>query len=208
MRLNFKHAISAVKAALASGLMLALAACAGGATPTGAAPTQASVSAADQAASAPVNPGDYRLGNGDEVRVIVFGENELSGTFKVDGSGHIALPLVGNMDVAGKTVREFEETLSAKLREGYMNEPKVSAEVANFRPFYILGEVQQPGTYPFTSGLTVQNAVATARGYTYRADQRRVYIKHQGEVKETETRITTTTPVLPGDTIRVPERLF
>jgi protein involved in polysaccharide export with SLBB domain len=89
-----------------------------------------------------------------------------------------------------------------------MTEPKVSAEVANFRPFYILGEVQQPGTYPFTSGLTVQNAVATARGYTYRADQRRVYIKHQGDTKETETRITTTTPVLPGDTIRVPERLF
>jgi polysaccharide export outer membrane protein len=200
MRLNFLKAISAVKAILAGGAMLALAACAGGATPTGVAP--------EPHAGAPVNALEYRLGNGDEVRVIVFGENELSGTFKVDGSGFIALPLVGNMDVKGKTLREFEEALTAKLKEGYMNEPKVSAEVANFRPFYILGEVQQPGTYPFTSGLTVQNAVATARGYTYRADQRRVFIKHQGEIKETETRVTTTTPVMPGDTIRVPERLF
>jgi len=208
MRLFFRKAISAMKASLAAGSLLALAACAGGATPTGVASTQASVAAADQVASAPFNPGDYRLGSGDEVRVIVFGENELSGTFKVDGSGYIALPLVGNLDVSGKTLRQFEDALSAKLKEGYMTEPKVSAEVANFRPFYILGEVQQPGTYPFTSGLTVQNAVATARGYTYRADQRRVYIKHQGDIKETETRITTTTPVLPGDTIRVPERLF
>jgi|JI10StandDraft_1071094.scaffolds.fasta_scaffold66833_3 protein involved in polysaccharide export with SLBB domain len=206
MRLNFTKAISAVKATLAAGAMLVLAACAGGATPTGAAPEPTVGAVQGEAAS--FNPLDYRLGNGDEVRVIVFGENELSGTFKVDGSGFIALPLVGNMDVKGKTLREFEEALSAKLKEGYMTEPKVSAEVANFRPFYILGEVQQPGTYPFTSGLTVQNAVATARGYTYRADQRRVYIKHQGDVKETETRITTTTPVLPGDTIRVPERLF
>lgn len=207
MRLNFRNAISAIKATLAAGSLLALVACAGGATPTGVAPEpHTGVAAADGVV--PMNPADYRLGNGDEVRVNVFGENDLSGTFKVDGSGFIALPLVGNMDVKGKTLREFEDALSAKLKEGYMNEPKVSAEVANFRPFYILGEVQQPGTYPFTSGLTVQNAVATARGYTYRADQRRVYIKHQGDVKETETRITTTTPVLPGDTIRVPERLF
>lgn len=206
MRLIFKKAISAMKATLAAGAMLALAACAGGATPTGVAPDpHLGVATADAPA---FNPLDYRLGNGDEVRVNVFGENDLSGVFKVDGSGFIALPLVGNMDVKGKTLREFELQLSEKLKEGYMTEPKVSAEVANFRPFYILGEVQQPGTYPFTSGLTVQNAVATARGYTYRADQRRVYIKHQGDIKETETRITTTTPVLPGDTIRVPERLF
>jgi protein involved in polysaccharide export with SLBB domain len=207
MRLNFMKAISAVKATMVAGAMLALAACAGGATPTGIA-TEPHVAGVSADGVATVNPLDYRLGNGDEVRVIVFGEPELSGEFKVDGSGFIALPLVGNMDVKGKTLREFEEALTAKLKEGYMTEPKVSAEVANFRPFYILGEVQQPGTYPFTSGLTVQNAVATARGYTYRADQRRVYIKHQGDTKETETRITTTTPVLPGDTIRVPERLF
>lgn len=207
MRLNFLKAISAIKATLAAGAMLALVACAGGATPTGSAP-EPQVGAVTTDGAPSLNPLDYRLGNGDEVRVNVFGENDLSGVFKVDGSGFIALPLVGNMDVKGKTLREFELALSEKLKEGYMTEPKVSAEVANFRPFYILGEVQQPGTYPFTSGLTVQNAVATARGYTYRADQRRVYIKHQGDIKETETRITTTTPVMPGDTIRVPERLF
>lgn len=199
MRLEMKRAWGAAKVFAAAALMLTLAGCAGGAMKSGAELTEAQI-------ATPI--AEYRLGNGDQVRVIVFGEEELSGTFTVDGSGHLAVPLIGNMEVAGKTLREFEVDLSNKLKEGYMNEPRVSAEVTNFRPFYILGEVQQAGTYPFTSGLTVPNAIATARGFTYRADQRRVYIKHQGEVKESEVPLTTTTPVLPGDTIRVPERMF
>jgi protein involved in polysaccharide export with SLBB domain len=200
MRFDMKHAFGALKVSAVAALLLITAACGGGAMSSG--------SPTSEAMTATAPPAEYRLGNGDQVRVIVFGEEELSGTFTVDGSGHLAVPLVGNMEVAGKTLRDFERALQEKLKEGYLNEPKVSAEVTNFRPFYILGEVQQAGTYPFTSGLTVPNAVATARGFTYRADQRRVYIKHQGENKELEMPLTTTTPVLPGDTIRVPERLF
>ncbi len=151
---------------------------------------------------------EYRLGSGDQLRVIVFGEEDLSGEFVVDGGGQVSLPLVGEVSANGKTVREFQRAVVAKLKEGYLTDPRVSAEVLNFRPFYILGEVSTPGEYPYLSGLTVMNAVATAEGFTYRADTRKVYIKRAGEVGERAYTLTTETPVQPGDTIRIGERFF
>lgn len=94
------------------------------------------------------------------------------------------------------------------LKDGYLRDPRVSAEVLNFRPFYILGEVQEPGEYPFTNNLTVLNAVATAGGFTYRAAKDRVYIKRNGADTEQREPLTATTRVWPGDTIRIGERLF
>jgi len=158
-------------------------------------------------AAAPVDP-DYQLGSGDKVRVTVFGEPTLSGEFYVTGSGQVSLPLVGEVKAAGLSVRQFQETVETALRNGYLKQPRVSAEVLNFRPFYILGEVSKPGTYPYTSGLTVQNAVATAGGYTYRADKNKVYIKRLGEEKETKMELTPSTQVAPGDTVRIGERFF
>ncbi|MAP95528.1 MAG: polysaccharide biosynthesis protein [Ponticaulis sp.] len=152
--------------------------------------------------------GDYRLGTGDQLRVIVFGEEELSGEFVVDGSGSISLPLVGEVAARGKTVREFQRSVEAALSEGYLNDPRVSAEVLNYRPFYILGEVETSGEYPYSDGLTVLNAVATAGGFTYRANTRFVYIKRSGAANEVQYPLTATTPVQPGDTIRISERLF
>ncbi|MBL4596800.1 MAG: polysaccharide export protein [Robiginitomaculum sp.] len=151
---------------------------------------------------------DYRLGSGDQLRIIVFGEEDLSGEFVVNGSGQVSLPLVGEVDAAGKTVRELQLGIATRLREGYLTDPRVSAEVLNFRPFYILGEVTAPGEYPYLSGLTVMNAVATAEGFTYRADTRKVFIKRAGAVGEQVYNLTTETPVQPGDTIRIAERFF
>ncbi len=151
---------------------------------------------------------EYHLGSGDQLRIIVFGEEDLSGEFVVDGSGQVSLPLVGEVSAKGKTVREFQRAVAKKLKEGYLTDPRVSAEVLNFRPFYILGEVKSPGEYPYLSGLTVMNAVATAEGFTYRADTRKVYIKRAGEVGEHAYTLTTETPVQPGDTIRIGERFF
>lgn len=151
---------------------------------------------------------DYQLGSGDKIRVTVFGEPSLSGEFFVTGSGVVSMPLVGEVKADGLSVRQFQEKVQDTLRDGYLKDPRVSAEVLNFRPFYILGEVTKPGTYPYTSGLTVQNAVATAGGYTYRADKGKVYIKHLGEEKETKTELTPSTKVAPGDTVRIGERFF
>ncbi len=157
---------------------------------------------------ATANDTDYRLGSGDKVRVTVYGEPDLSGEFFVTGSGLVSLPLVGEVKAAGLKVGEFQEAVQRALSDGYLKEPRVSAEVLGFRPFYILGEVTKPGTYPYTSGLTVLNAVATAGGYTYRADKKQVFIKRDGATTEVKTVLSPSTTVAPGDTIRIGERFF
>lgn len=150
----------------------------------------------------------YRLGAGDKVRVIVFGEDALSKEFFVSGSGNISLPLIGEVSAIGLTIGQLQDAIAAKLSDGYLKDPKVSAEVLNYRPFYILGEVNRPGEYPYTSNLTVMNAVATAQGFTYRADQKKVFVRRAEEVKEQAYPLTSTTLVAPGDTIRIGERFF
>jgi polysaccharide export outer membrane protein len=150
---------------------------------------------------------EYRLGPGDQLRITVFNEAELTGPYVVGSQGTIAYPLVGEVRAAGLTVPEFTEGLREALRE-FIRQPNVSVEVTNYRPFFILGEVQRPGTYPYSAGLTVPNAVATAGGFTYRANRNHVFIRHANEPEENRYPLTIATPVLPGDTIRIGERLF
>jgi polysaccharide export outer membrane protein len=176
-------------------LMLICAACVGG-----------PMAAGDPADEVVVR--EYRLGPGDQLRIVVFGEDSLSGQFLVNPTGSISYPLVGEVPAQGKTVNEFAATLVEVLRGGYVRQPNVTVEVAVYRPYFIMGEVGGPGTYPYTPGLTVMNAVATAGGFTYRADIRRVYIKHPEETAERLYRLTSTTPIQPGDTVRIPERRF
>jgi polysaccharide export outer membrane protein len=151
---------------------------------------------------------EYRLGPGDQLRISVFGEEELSGQFVVSSQGTISYPLIGETAAAGLSISEFTQSLVDTLRNGYVRQPSVSVEVTNYRPFYILGEVSNPGTYPYSAGLTVMNAVATAGGFTYRADDGPLYIKHAREEDERAYRLNSTTPVQPGDTVRIPERRF
>jgi polysaccharide export outer membrane protein len=151
---------------------------------------------------------EYRLGSGDKVRVTTFGEEALTGEFLVGGTGKVSMPLVGELDAAGLTAREFQSRVETALKEGYLREPRVSVEVLSYRPFYILGEVGKPGEYPYTNGLTVLNAVATANGFSYRANKNRVFIKRADDAKEQEYPLTGTTQVAPGDTIRIGERFF
>jgi protein involved in polysaccharide export with SLBB domain len=151
----------------------------------------------------------YQLGPGDEVRITVFNQPDLSGEFAVDGAGLIALPLLGPVEGGDKTPRELEQLIAGELtRGGYLVDPRVAVQVSQFRPYYILGEVTSPGAYPYTSGLTVRNAVASAGGFTYRANTRRVYIQRAGEREERLYDLTPATVVMPGDTIRIPERFF
>lgn len=165
-------------------------------------------------AETPVDPSvvrtvpEYRLGAADKVRVNVYGEEALTGEFIVGGSGRISMPLIGEVQAAGLTITEFQTEIAEALKKGYINEPRVSAEVLNYRPFYILGEVNKPGEYPYTNNLTVLNAVATAEGFTYRANTRQVYIKRADGTGEQAYPLTTATQVAPGDTIRIGERFF
>lgn len=150
---------------------------------------------------------EYRLGPADQVRITVFNEPELTGQYVVGSQGTIAYPLVGSISAAGLTVPEFTTALQEALSV-YVRQPSVSVEVTNYRPFFILGEVTRPGTYPYSASLTVMNAVATAGGFTYRANRSRVFIRHANESEERSYPLTVTTPVMPGDTVRIGERLF
>ena len=151
---------------------------------------------------------DYRLGPDDKIRVIVFGEEALSGEFNITSAGKMSLPLVGEVQAGGLTINQLQEEIQHAYQDGYLKNPRVSAEVLTFRPFFILGEVGKPGQYPYTSGLTVLRAVATAGGFTYRANKGKVYIKRGTDAQEQVYPLTSSTPVAPGDTIRIGERLF
>lgn len=150
----------------------------------------------------------YTLGSSDRLRVTVFGHPDLSGEFEVDGTGSISLPLIGQMKAEGLATSELEKSIATTLAAGYILDPRVSVEVINYRPFYILGEVGKPGEYPFTNGLTVQNAVAAAGGFSYRANKKVVYIKSMDSDREIAYDLTPATVVKPGDTLRIGERIF
>lgn len=158
-------------------------------------------------APAPATSG-YTLGGGDKVRMTVFGEEDLTGEFDVDGTGVLALPLIGHVNVMGKTLREAEDLVAAQYAKGYLVNPRVALEVLNFRPFFILGEVNKPGSYPYVNNLTVINAVALAGGYTPRASIGKVLIRRADDPKREEVSAPEDAKVFPGDAIRVDERFF
>jgi polysaccharide export outer membrane protein len=153
-------------------------------------------------------PDLMRLQAGDTLRVTVFGEEKLSGDFQVDPSGYVSLPLAGTVLAAGLTKIELERSLTEKFKSKYLRDPKVTVDVASFRPIYVLGEVQRPGEYQYRSGLNVVSALAVAGGVTYRASKSRVLIQRSGEKELKEHDLDPAIPVMPGDVVRVPERYF
>ena len=177
--------------------------------PTQSQPVAQNTPPASQPSYSPsVASNQYILGNGDRLRITVFGEPELSGEFVVDGAGQISMPLIGEITAAGQSIRDLQRLLETQYREGYLNNPQISAEILNYRPYYILGEVNRPGEYPYMSGLTVLNAVATAQGFTYRANKGSVFIRGANDRDERKVKLTSSLSVRPGDTIRIGERLF
>ncbi len=151
---------------------------------------------------------DYRLGAGDRIKVIVFGQQDLSGEFEISATGRVALPLIQEVQAGGLTTGEIEEAITNRLKPDYLKDPKVSVEVMTYRPFFILGEVTSPGSYAYVSGMTVVTAVAVAGGYTYRAKTARAYITRAADPEKKKQLVDPNTRVHPGDVIVVPERFF
>jgi len=145
----------------------------------------------------------YKLGPGDKVMVNVFNDKNLSGERQIDGSGAFTFPLIGNVQAGGLTSGELETVLSTKLKE-YMRQPNVSVEIMSYRPFYIVGEVRRPGSYPYVDGMTVMNAIAIAGGFTYRAQEKDFTIQRD----ESSGGANQATRIAPGDVIVVRERFF
>jgi polysaccharide export outer membrane protein len=145
---------------------------------------------------------------GDKIKVTVFGEDRLSGEYEIDSAGFVSLPLAGTIKAAGLSKQQMEQALAKKFNSEYLRNPKVTVDISNFRPFYIMGEVAKPGEYPYKNGLNVMSAIALAGGATYRAQQSKIQIQHVGESGFREFQTSPTSPVLPGDLIRVPQRYF
>lgn len=151
---------------------------------------------------------EYVLGVGDRIKLTVYGEGDLSGDYDVGSTGIIALPLIGDIQAAGHPIRAFENAVRGRLAQGYLRDPRVSAQVINYRPFFILGEVAKPGSYPYVNGMSILNAVALAGGYSYRADKSDVKLTRANDPARGEISVPETAVVMPGDIIRVPERFF
>jgi polysaccharide export outer membrane protein len=146
---------------------------------------------------------------GDKLKVIVYGEEGLSGLYDISPSGDITMPLIGVVRAAGRTRSELEHQIARKYSSGnYLQEPKVLVDVFEFRPIYVLGETLRPGAYPYKSGLNVLTAITIAGGFTYRASRNSVFVQHAGETVWQEYPLSGSVLVAPGDLIRVPERYF
>ena len=178
------------RALLALLLLVAVAACSSSALPP--APSTA-------------DGGDYRLGSGDKVTVTVFGDDSLSGQHQIEGNGMMSFPLVGNIKAAGLTKAELQTQIVTKLQQ-YLKDPRIALEIDSYRPFYIMGEVAKPGSYPYVDGMTVLNAVAIAGGFTYRAKEDGFDLRRSSNNNSFNAQ--PLTPVQPGDVIVVRERYF
>jgi polysaccharide biosynthesis/export protein len=152
--------------------------------------------------------GPYVLGPGDRIRLKVYNDQDLTGEYEVNSAGFVSVPLVGQVKATGLTTRQLESAIVARMKGHLAQDPKINIEIATYAPFYIYGEVKKAGVYPFQPGLTVADAIATAGGLTYRADERTIYLQHAGASSQQAVSLDIPTRVFPGDNIRVSERMF
>lgn len=150
--------------------------------------------------------GPYVLDTGDNLRITVYGDDELSETYRVDDAGAVAFPLVGPVIVRGQTTQVAAARISAALAAGFMREPNVAVEVADYRPFFIQGEVGSPGQFPYVYGMTVRAAISTAGGYTETADRLRAIVYRRQGTEMIRGIVDLDFPIHPGDTIVIQER--
>jgi polysaccharide biosynthesis/export protein len=156
----------------------------------------------------PFRQGGYTLDSGDRLRVVVFGQDGLTNSYVVDASGHIDMPLIGSVSARGLTSEQLAARIAEALRQGFIREPHVAVEVEAYRPFFILGEVTQPGQYPYVANMTVETAVAIAGGFTPRGFHRTMIISRNTGGGTYRFEVPITYPICPGDTVQVQERWF
>lgn len=150
----------------------------------------------------------YTLDTGDRLRVIVYSQRTLTRSYTVDDSGHISVPLVGAVSVRGATTRDVAKRIAAALKKKYLRDPKVSVEVATYRPLFVLGQVQTAGQYPYVVGMTAEMAVAVAGGYTPRANEKKFRVSRVYKGRRYTLLVSKNFPIFPGDTVYVRERFF
>lgn len=154
-------------------------------------------------------PGPYLLGPGDTLNIRIYDQPQLSGSYQVDDSGFINMPLLGAVPAGGTSTDALEQAITAGLQKnGLILHPAVGAEISTYRPFYILGEVNNPGQYPYRPGMTALTAISIAGGFTYRAEHGYVGVTRNRGSQAAQYRASPSAMVQPGDVITVFERRF
>ncbi len=161
-------------------------------------------------ASAPSNGGQqiYTLDSGDKLRVVVFGQDGITNSYTVDAGGNISMPLVGTVPARGFSTQQLSRMIAERLKQGYVREPHVTVDVEAYRPFFILGEVTNPGQYPYVANMTAETAIAIAGGFAPRAQKGKVEISRNAPGQQFKGDVPLGFPLRPGDTIVVKERWF
>lgn len=149
----------------------------------------------------------YRLSAGDKVRIAVFGEDDLTVTGQVSARGTISYPLLGEVRVTGLTPGELEDLITTRLRGPYLIDPRVSVSIEAYREFFVMGQVNRPGSYPYLPGLTVRKAISVAGGFTERASRSKLFVVSES-APANERKVGTDDPIGPGDTVIVKESFF
>ena len=193
-----QHIVRTVRSALcAFTLVLALALIAGPPRPVHA-----------QASPQAQTSDKYILGSNDKIRLKVYGEPDITGEYEIDSAGQVSVPLAGHVRAGGLTTKQLERAITSALAKGIVRDPRVNVEISQYRNYYILGEVKKSGEYPYRLGLTVMDAVASAGGFTYRANESKVFLRRSGSGVEEIYALDSPVLVYPGDNIRIPERYF
>lgn len=150
----------------------------------------------------------YKLSPGDRVIINIYNQAELSGEFTLDGDGRFSMPLIGTVDANGMTPLDLEAALVRRFKPDYLVNPRIFVQVANYRPYYLIGEVATKGAFPYQPGLSYLEAIANAGGFTYRAKTGYVYVIRGEDPEQEEIKLSIDEKVQPGDIIRIAERLF
>jgi polysaccharide export outer membrane protein len=151
----------------------------------------------------------YRLGAGDVITIQVLGEDDLKRErIRLSDAATISYPILGEIRLAGKTVAELERLIRDGLKGRYLVNPQVTVTINEYRSFFINGQIERPGGYPFIPGLTVRKAVSLAGGFKERASREKIFVIREEDRTQTPRKVDLNAAVHPGDIITVEESFF
>ena len=152
---------------------------------------------------------NYRLASGDVISIQVLGEEDLKRErIRLSDAATISYPILGEIKLFGKTVAELEAFIRDGLKGRYLVNPQVTVTIVEYRNYFINGQVEKPGGYQYSPGLTVRKAVSIAGGFRERASKEKIYIISDDDRSQTPKRVDQNTVVKPGDIITVEESFF
>lgn len=158
--------------------------------------------------AAAIAASDYQLGSGDKILINVYGEDDLTVETVLSDSGMVNYPFLGELKVTGLTVAQLESRITGGLKGDYLVNPNVHVSILEYRPFFIHGEVEKPGGYPFQPGLTISKAAALAQGFTERASETKIFVVRGNDASQTPEKVDLNTLVRPGDVVTVEQSFF